>query len=251
MKVLIVEDEAIAANNLEKLLLRLEQDIKVMAKTESVSETVNWLNQNAVDLILMDIQLSDGLSFSIFQQFDIKTPVIFTTAYDQYTLRAFKVYSIDYLLKPIDIKELKNSLDKFRNLTSNGIKQEFDLKSLLESFAPARDYQKRFVVYAGQKIKMVKTEEIAHFYGSDDGTFLCTFSNHKYSVDFSLDKLENLINPDVFFRINRNYIVNIEAIKEMFTLSKSRIKIELTPKTYNETLVSFNRMSNFRKWINR
>jgi len=251
MNVLIVEDEAIAADNLEKLLLKIDLSIKVLAKTESINETVNWLNNNTVDLIFMDIHLSDGLSFSIFEQVEVKTPVIFTTAYDQYTLKAFKVYSIDYLLKPIDIEELKRSIEKFNNLTQTNQKLDIDIKSLIESLTASKEYQKRFVVYAGQKIKMIKTSEIAYFNGSDKGTFLCTFPNTNHSVEFSLDKLENMLDPEIFFRINRNYIVNIEAIKEMFTLSKSRIKLELTPKTNEETLVSFNRMSSFRKWINR
>jgi len=202
-------------------------------------------------LIFLDIHLSDGLSFDIFEKLELKTPVIFTTAYDQYTLRAFKVYSIDYLLKPIDIEDLTKSIAKFKNLTWNRQQQDIDIKSLIASLSSTKEYQKRFVVFAGQKIKMIKTSEIAYFNGSEKGTFLCTFSNTTFSLEFSLDKLENIIDPEIFFRINRNYIINIEAIKEMFTLSKSRIKIELLPKTEEETLVSYNRMSSFRKWINR
>lgn len=251
MKVLIVEDEAIAADNLEKLLLKSDSAIQIQAKTESIRETVAWLQNHNTDLIFMDIHLSDGLSFSIFEQIEVKVPVVFTTAYDQYTLKAFKVYSIDYLLKPIDIEELKRSIAKFKNLTQLKTNQPIDIQSLISSLTNQKEYQKRFIVHAGQKIKMVKTEEIAWFKGSDNGTFLCTFTNHQYSVEFSLDKLENLLNPDIFFRINRNYIVHIEAIKEMFTLSKSRVGIELSPKPGEETLVSFNRMSSFRKWINR
>jgi two-component system, LytTR family, response regulator LytT len=251
MKVLIVEDEAIAANNLENLLIKIDPAIKVLAKVESISETVNWLTNNSAELIFMDIHLSDGLSFKIFEQIEVKTPVIFTTAYDQYTLKAFKVYCIDYLLKPIDIAELERSIDKYKNLIKKNQMQDFDIKLLIESLTSAKEFQKRFVVYAGQKVKMIKTSEIAYFNGSDKGTFLCTYSNTNHSIDFSLDKLENILDPEVFFRINRNYIINIEAIKEMFTLSKSRIKIELTPKTDEETLVSFNRMSSFRKWLNR
>jgi two-component system, LytTR family, response regulator LytT len=249
MNVLIVEDEPIAADNLEKLLLQIDPSIQILAKTESVSETIDWLQTNQADLIFLDIHLSDGLSFSIFEHIVVKIPIIFTTAYDHYTMKAFKVYSIDYLLKPIDIAELRLSIEKYKTITS--LNQNIELKALIESFSNAKEYQKRFVVYAGQKIKMIKTSEIAYFYGSDDGNFICSFSNTMYNIDFSLDKLENLIDPDIFFRINRNFIINIEAIKEMYTLSKSRIKIELQPKTDTETLVSFNRMSNFRKWINR
>jgi two-component system, LytTR family, response regulator LytT len=251
MNVLIVEDEAIASDNLGNMLLQIDPLIHIQAKLESVKDSINWLQNNTADLIFLDIHLSDGLSFSIFEQLDVKVPVIFTTAYDQYTMKAFKLYSIDYLLKPIEISELKKSIEKYKNLTSLNQNQNIDIKTLIESFSNIKEYQKRFVVYAGQKIKMVKTSEIAYFYGSDNGNFLCTFENQIFSIEYSLNKLENILDPEIFFRINRNFIVNIEAIKEMFTLSKSRIKIELNPKTEKETLVSFNRMSNFRKWINR
>ncbi len=251
MEVLIVEDENIAAENLEKLLTKIDPEIKVMAKLESVKETADWLSIHTPDLIFLDIHLSDGISFNLFEQLEIRIPIIFTTAYDQYTLKAFKVFSIDYLLKPIDIKELARSIEKYKNLIGTQQKQDIDIKSLLESFSGNKDFQKRFVVYAGQKIKMIKTSEIAYFYGSDKGTFLCSYSNSTHALEFSLDKLENMLDPENFFRINRNFIVNIESIKEMYTLSKSRIKLELNPGPDSETLVSFNRMSNFRKWINR
>lgn len=251
MKVLIIEDEAIAADNLEKQLLEIEPEIKILAKIDSIRETVNWLSNNKVDLIFLDIHLSDGLSFSIFEQLEVKTPIIFTTAYDQYTLKAFKVYSIDYLLKPIEIEELKKSIEKYKNLIKKNQESTIDIQALLESFKPTKEFQKRFIVHAGQKIKMINTTDIAWFTGSDKGTFLCTFSNSSYAIDFSLDKLENILDSERFFRINRNYLINIESINEMYTLTKSRIKIELKPKPDDETLVSFNRMSNFRKWINK
>ncbi len=251
MKVVIIEDEAIAANNLEKQLLKVEPGVEILGKIDSIRDSVTWLSNNIVDLIFLDIHLSDGLSFSIFDQIEVKTPIIFTTAYDQYTLKAFKVYSIDYLLKPIDLNELKMAIEKYKNLVSKNLRNTIDIQALLESFRPTKEYQKKFIVHAGQKIKMIKTSEIAWFYGSDKGTFLYTFSNSSYAVDFSLDKLENLLNPEKFFRINRNYLINIESINEMYTLTKSRIKIELKPKTSDETLVSFNRMRGFRKWLNK
>jgi len=251
MRVLIIEDEAIAADNLENQLLKIEPDIKILSKIDSIRDAVNWLSVNSADLIFLDIHLSDGLSFSIFEQVEVNTPIIFTTAYDQYTLKAFKVYSIDYLLKPIELDELKHSIEKYKSLIGERSQNQIDIQALLESFKPPTEFQKRFIVHTGQKIKMIKTSEIAWFNGSDRGTFLCTFSNSSYAVDFSLDKLENVIDPEKFFRINRNYIINIEAINEMYTMSKSRIKVELKPKPDDETLISFNRMSNFRKWINK
>ncbi len=251
MRVVIIEDEAIAADNLEKQLLKVEPEADILAKIDSIRDSVTWLTSNTADLIFLDIHLSDGLSFSIFEQIEVKTPIIFTTAYDQYTLKAFKVYSIDYLLKPIDLNELKKSIEKYKNLVNKKQENAIDIQALLESFRPTKEYQKRFIVHAGQKIKMIKTEEIAWFNGSDKGTFLYTFSNSSYAIDFSLDKLENLLDPETFFRINRNYLINIESINEMFTLTKSRIKVKLSPKPDDETLVSFNRMSGFRKWLNK
>jgi two-component system, LytTR family, response regulator LytT len=251
LKVVIIEDEAIAANNLENQLKKIEPEIQVLAKIDAIRDAVNWLSNNKVDLIFLDIHLSDGLSFSIFEQIEVKTPIIFTTAYDQYTLKAFKVYSIDYLLKPIELNELKKSIEKFKNMTGQNQEESIDIQALLASLQPNKKYQKRFIVHAGQKIRMIKTSEIAWFNGSDKGTFLCTFANKRFAIDFSLDKLENLIDPEKFFRINRNYLINIEAINEMFTLTKSRIKIELKPKPEDATLVSFNRMSEFRRWINK
>ena len=251
MKVLIIEDEAIAADNLEKQLRKIEPGIKILSKIDSICDAVNWLSNNSADLIFLDIHLSDGLSFAIFEQIEVKTPIIFTTAYDKYTLKAFKVNSIDYLLKPIELDELENSLNKYKSLSASKVKNNIDIQSLLETLKPTKEFQKRFIVHAGQKIKMIKISDIAWFNGSEKGTFLCTFKNSNYAIDFSLDKLENMIDPEKFFRINRNYIINIEAINEMYTLTKSRIKITLKPEPNDETLVSFNRMSNFRKWINK
>lgn len=251
MEILIIEDEAIAANNLEKQLLKIEPETKVLAKIDSIRDAVSWLSSKSADLIFLDIHLSDGLSFAIFEQIEVSTPIIFTTAYDQYTLKAFKLYSIDYLLKPIELGELERSVEKYKTFVGKKQETTLDVQALLDAFKPQKEYQKRFVVHAGQKIKMIKTSEIAWFNGSDKGTFLHTFSDTDFAIDFSLDKLENMIDPELFFRINRNYIINIEAIDEMYTLTKSRIKVELSPKPEEETLVSFNRMSNFRKWLNR
>lgn len=250
MKVLIIEDEQIAADNLEKQLKSIDSQIQVLNKIESVRDSVSWLSHNSADLIFLDINLSDGLCFSIFEQVEVNIPVIFTTAYDQYALKAFKLYSIDYLLKPIELTDLENSIEKFRKITGS-ISKNPDFQTLIDHLKKEKDYQKRFVINIDRKIKIVKTEEIAYFTGSDNGTFLTTFSNKNYAVDYSLDKLETMLDPELYFRVNRNFIINIDAIKDMYTLAKSRVQIVLEPKPEQETLVSFNRMSNFRKWINR
>lgn len=250
MNVLIIEDEKIAADNLESLLLEIDDTITILAKLESIREAVRWLNSNNADLIFMDIHLSDGISFSIFEQVQVTTPIIFTTAYDQYAIKAFKVNSVDYLLKPIEHKEVKHSLEKYKDLHAKQASGSIDYQSLLKALSPKKEYQKRFMVYAGSKLKTIKTEDIAYFYSLEKNVFLCTFNAISYSLSYSLDKLETMPPPDKFFRINRKFLVNIDAIENIYTLSKSRIKVELKPTPDEETLVSFNRTPEFRKWLN-
>lgn len=250
MKVLIIEDEKIAANNLETMLHQIDVTIDVQSKIDSIEESVKWLNNNTVDLIFLDIHLADGLCFKIFEQIEIKTPVIFTTAYDQYAIRAFKVNSIDYLLKPIEIQQLKQSLEKFKELNQVQNAETFDFAALVNYYNKRIKYQERFIVRYAQKIKSIKTSDIAYFYIEAESVFLCTKSHNNYPIEYSLDKLESIINPKDFFRINRQYIINIASIENMYSLSKSRIKIELKPKPDNETVVSYNKMSDFRNWLN-
>lgn len=250
MNVLIIEDEKIAADNLEKILKSIDHDIHVLDKLESIRDSVAWLNQSSVDLIFLDIHLSDGLSFKIFDQVEINIPIIFTTAYDQYAIKAFKLNSVDYLLKPIDKEELVKSLEKYKTLHQKKEVTSVDYQALLNAISGKKEYQKRFMVYAGSKLKSIKTEEIAYFYSVEKGTYLCTFSNVSYSLSFSLDRVEEMVDPDKFFRINRRFHIHIDAIDNIYTLSKSRIKVELKPKSDEETLVSFNKTHEFRNWLN-
>ena len=250
MNILIIEDEKIAANNLEKMLHQIDININVQSKIDSIEESVGWLSKNKTDLIFLDIHLADGLCFNIFEQIKVKTPIIFTTAYDQYAIKAFKVNSIDYLLKPIEIRELEQSLEKFKELNQVQNAKTIDYNSLIKILSNKIEYQERFIVRYAEKIKSIKTEDIAYFYVNNENVFICTKSNNNYSIDYSLDKLETIINPKDFFRINRQFIVNISSIENMYSLSKSRIKIELKPKSDNEIIVSYSRMSGFRKWLN-
>ena len=250
MKVLIIEDEKVAANNLEKMLHKIDEKIFVQDKIDSIESAVKWLHNNKSDLIFLDIHLADGLCFKIFEQIKIKTPIIFTTAYDQYAIKAFKVNSIDYLLKPIEIQELEQSLEKFKELNQVQNANTIDFDALINFYNKNIEYQERFIVRYAQKIKSIKTNDIAYFYINAENVFICTKDNNSYSIDYSLDKLENIINPKDFFRVNRQFIVNISSIENMYSLSKSRIKIELKPKPDNEIIVSYNRMSDFRKWLN-
>ena len=250
MNVLIIEDEKIAANNLEKMLHQIDSNINVQSKIDSIEESVKWLSTNTTNLIFLDIHLADGLCFKIFEQIKIKTPIIFTTAYDQYAIKAFKVNSIDYLLKPIEIQQLEQSLEKFKELNQVQNAKTIDFDTLIKFYNKRIKYQERFIVRYAQKIKSIKTNDIAYFYIDAENVFICTKSNNIYPIDYSLDKLENIINPKDFFRINRQFIVSISSIEDMYSLSKSRIKIELKPKPDFETIVSFSRMSDFRKWLN-
>lgn len=251
MNVLIIEDEKIAANNLEKMLHQIDRNINVQSKIDSIEESVKWLNNNKTDLIFLDIHLADGLCFKIFEQIEIKTPIIFTTAYDQYAIKAFKVNSIDYLLKPVEIQQLEQSLEKFKELYQVQNAKTIDFNALINYYNNQIKYQERFIVRYAQKIKSINTNEIAYFYANNENVFLCTKGNNNYPIDYSLDKLENIINPKDFFRINRQFIVNISSIGKMYSLSKSRIKIELNPKPDTEIIVSYSRVSDFKKWLNQ
>jgi DNA-binding LytR/AlgR family response regulator len=250
MNVLIIEDEKIAAERLEGMLLELNDSVHVLAKLGSIKESVKWLMANTADLIFLDIRLSDGISFSIFERVTIDTPIIFTTAYEQYAIKAFQLNSIAYLLKPITRKELAESLEKYKQLKSAF---NIDFETLLEQIQgkePA--FKKRFLIQIGEKIKKIETRDVAYFYAFEKGVYLKTFQENMYPVDFSLDKLQQMINPSVFFRINRKYLVNIDSISTMTAYSRGRIKLELKPPADDEfdTIVSIERSSDFKKWLN-
>jgi two-component system, LytTR family, response regulator LytT len=251
MNALIIEDEALAAERLELMLAEIDPTIKVLAKIGSVNESVKWLMQNQADLIFLDIQLSDGISFSIFEQVGVSTPIIFTTAYDLYAIKAFQVNSISYLLKPIRKTELAESLMKFRNLKSAF---SIDFETLFAQIQGRQpDYKKRFIIQIGEKIKKVEVADIAYFYVLDKGCYLRTFQGNNYPVEYTLDKLESLLEPSSFFRINRKYLVNMAAIASMVAYSRGRVKLELKPKADDEfeTIVSIDRSGEFKKWLNQ
>jgi DNA-binding LytR/AlgR family response regulator len=249
-KVVIIEDEKITAENLAKLILKIKPYARIMAILASVKQATIWLSMNQADLIFMDIELGDGQSFEIFDQVDVKSPVIFTTAYDQYAIKAFKKNGIDYLLKPIDEAELCAAIDKFQNLV-NKTPDFSALRELIINALPYKNYKQRFMIQAGSRIRTIPVSEIAYFYFSGKDTFICTFENRHYPAEYSLDKLEGMIDPDVYYRINRKMILNIKSIHQIYSLSKSRLKLELIPAFEEEVLVSFNKTSDFRDWLNK
>ncbi len=253
MTILIIEDEEPAYRRLQKMLKELEPDHILLNQIVSISSAVKWFKENdAPDLIISDIQLSDGVSFEIFKQVDIKCPVIFTTAYDQYAIEAFKVNSIDYLLKPVKKEELEKAVAKFKALTpAAAAAPAIDINKLLQSLQPATgtEYKKRFVVRYGEHIKTIDIEEVVYFYTEDKATFLCTKDARRFVVDFNLDTLDSILDPKIFFRINRQYIISIHSIAEMFAYSKSRVLIKLNPAAKHETIVSTERSADFKLWL--
>lgn len=251
MKVIIIEDELLAAEKLKRLLLEIDKSIEVVEIISSVSKAINYLNHKKPDLIFLNIHLSDGISFSIFDKVEVNTPIIFITADDPYTIKTFKLNSVDYLLKPIRKNELEAAL---RKLNSFSVKSFHEIKEVLRSYFEKDEfYQKRFMIQYGHKIRKVETTEIAYFYALDKNVFLVTFHNKVYPVDYTLEKLIELLNPTEYFRINRKLLISFKSIGNMTPYSRSRIKIELIPTEPNDidALVSVDRVLAFRDWLNQ
>lgn len=251
MKVLIIEDEQLAANRLSRMLQKIEPGIEILETLDTVSDSVAWLQENEADLIFMDIQLADGNSFAIFEKVDVFTPIIFATAFDQYAIKAFDVNSIDYLLKPIKQEKLEKSLQKFkkRQITDESM---LDVASLMKALHPEEEnkFQKRFLVSAGDKIKSIPIEDVAYFYGQKRYVFLITKENRRHIVDYTLGKLETMLDPEKFFRINRQFIISYKAIENMYPYSKSKVRCELLPVSDVEAIVSTDRVRSFKNWLN-
>jgi two-component system response regulator LytT len=248
MNCLIVEDEKVAAERLSGLINKYDPTIDITGIVQSVKNTVQWLNTHqAPDLIFMDIQLADGLSFEIFEHTIVKAPVIFTTAYDEYALKAFKVNSIDYLLKPVDLNELKNAIDKFKenNSPKEIPAQVFD--SIM--FSLTKKFKNKFVMNAGEHIKVFTAEDIQCFYSLEKNTFLQNNSGRDYAINYSLDQLEDLLDPVKFFRINRKFIVSFSAISDIISYSNSRLRIKINSNESDDLIVSREKVQDFKKWL--
>jgi len=252
MRVLIIEDEIPAANRLAKMLQSMHDEIEVIKECDSVESSVRYLRTAAdIDLIFMDIQLADGLSFDIFQQTQVTTPVIFTTAFDQYTLRAFKVNSVDYLLKPIDEAELRQAVAKYRQLYS-GSKNSFSEKIMkLVRDMSAVKYKERLLIKRGQQLSYLKTDATAYCYADGKLCYAVDFTSNKYLLEYNLSQLEEQLEPNRFYRINRHLLVNIEAVNKVHTWLGGRLKLELSPTTNADTVVSRERVNGFKEWLGR
>lgn len=253
MKILLIEDEYHAQEYLIGLLKEVAPTVEILAKIDSVEESVDWLANNPdPDLIFMDIQLADGLSFSIFKKIKVNAPTIFVTAFDKYTLEAFKVNSIDYLLKPVDAQELENALDKYERIHAS--KYGFNTDSLqkaLSQFSPKNNFRQRFLIKQGKDFIYVPTKDIAYIYSEDSLTFLMDRQNKRHLLEAPLDQIEKQLDPDQFFRINRKQIVHIESIQKIFSFFNNRLKLNLAPESKAEAIVSRERVKYFKEWVGR
>ncbi|HCF02760.1 LytTR family DNA-binding domain-containing protein [Flavobacterium sp.] len=250
MNIIIIEDEKPAARLLERKIEKLGYSITTLL--HSVEESLLWFQNNShPDLIFLDIQLSDGLSFEIFEKIDIKSAVIFTTAYDEYALRAFKLNSIDYLLKPIDEEELATAISKFANQFQVNSVSNLDFEAIKRMLVNpiSKEYRKRFSVKIGQQIKVIDVAEIECLYSENKGTYIHTSDNRDYLIDSSLEVVEAELNPNDFFRISRKYIIPLQSVKEIQVYSNSRLKISLPTYKADEVIVARERVSDFKEWL--
>ena len=250
MNIIIIEDEKPAARLLQRKVEKFGLQVNTML--HSVEEAINWFNSNQhPDLIFLDIQLSDGLSFEIFEKIEIKSAVIFTTAYDEYALRAFKLNSIDYLLKPIDEDDLEIAVNKFkaRNVAAPSLSLDFEMIKKMLVNPMDREYKKRFTIKMGQQLKMIAIEEVECFYSENKGTYLHTLDNRDYLLDNTLEQLETELDPKLFYRVSRKFIIPMKAIKEIQLHSNSRLKVILPTYKDDEVIVARERVNDFKEWL--
>ena len=260
MNVVVIEDERLTAQRLISQVKKYDASINVLTQISSVSEAISWFKTHpitSVDLMFMDIHLEDGDSFQIISKLNVTTPIIFTTAFDDYMIKAFKVNSIDYLLKPINYEELAAALDKFRSLRSNNAFQagekQIDIKALMHQLNQQRSpgFKDRFMITVGTRIRSVKTDSIAYFYLEQKTVLLVTNDGTTLPIDYSLDKLIQIIDPKQFFRVSRQFIVSLSSIQMVHTVSAGKLKLDLIPKTRQEVVVSGDRVSDFKGWLGK
>lgn len=260
MKILIVEDEELAVKKLQKTLASVDDSTEIVGVADSIKSSVDWLQHNPPpDLILMDIELSDGQSFEIFNLTEVKTPVIFTTSYDEFALKAFKVNSVDYLLKPIQKEDLEAALVKFKKMKESfggtiTNKQDMSIdhivKELQQKLQP-KEYRKRFLVKHAQKLVSITCEEIAYFYSDGRLNFFKTSDNRKFVVDYTMDELEDMLDPDKYFRISRSFYVSVASIEKIDDYFGNRLILHLNPPVDKEALVSREKVTDFKKWMGK
>lgn len=254
MRVVIVEDEKPAAERLEMLLKRCQPDAEILKVLDSVEGSIRWFRENPgrADLVFMDIKLTDGLSFEIFKEVPINQPMIFTTAYDEYALEAFRVNSIDYLLKPVNLEDLNRSLGKLSSMRENLMEghQRIEMEELTRVLEQLqKTYKNRFMVKVGDRIRSFATGNISLFFADGRVVYILTDQSREYIVDYKMEELEELLDPELFFRINRSYIVNISFIRDVIIHSNSRLKILLEREFEKELIVSREKVNPFKMWF--
>ncbi|WP_424964282.1 LytR/AlgR family response regulator transcription factor [Ekhidna sp.] len=252
MRYIIIEDEQLAAKRLRSLIESIRADYEFVAKFDSVESASISLPALTYDLLFMDIQLADGLSFDIFDQIQIQKPIIFTTAYDEFALKAFKTNSVDYLLKPIADEELANAIKKFEqnfDKPKPAPVVDSDLEKLMKALQPSG--KERFVVKVGEHLKTIETPDVQLIYSQDKGTYLFTKAGKRFLVDYTLDKVEEMINTNQFFRISRKFIVNINFIKDIIAFTNSRLEIVIDHFEEDQIIVARERVGDFKSWLDR
>jgi DNA-binding LytR/AlgR family response regulator len=258
MNILIVEDEDLAVKKLKKTLAGVAEEAVVVGETDSIKSTVSWLENNpAPDLILMDIELADGQSFEIFNHAQVASPVIFITSYDEYALKAFKVNSIDYLLKPVQKEDLQAALDKYRQLKAAYQKEEAPKLSIealvkeLQQKIQTKEFRKRFLVKLGQKLVSIEVDDIAYFFSDGRLNFFKTYDNRKFVVDYTMDELNEMLNPDNFFRISRSFYISVNSVGQIHDYFGNRLLLDLKPETDKEAIVSREKVTEFKNWLGK
>ncbi|MCR9285942.1 MAG: LytTR family DNA-binding domain-containing protein [Bacteroidetes bacterium] len=256
MKILIIEDEILAAERLTDLIKKYDSTIQILDTLDSIRDSVNWFQNNpAPDLCFMDIQLADGLSFDIFEKISVDCPIIFSTAYDEYALRAFRVNSIDYLLKPIDSESVTQAFEQFDALIKNipTKKQVPDLDIIQKAMQMlSKAYKTRFIVKAGNHLSSIPTDDILYFYSEHRTTWIKTNKLKKHAIDYTLEQLEDLLDPNHFFRLNRKFFTSFSGIKDVMTYSNSRLKVQLLEASKEELiLISREKVREFKEWLDQ
>ncbi len=253
MKILIIEDEYHAQKYLGNLLKKVIPTAQILELLDSVEDAVDWFKHHpSPDLIFMDIQLADGLSFSIFKKVEVDAPVIFTTAFDQYTLQAFKVNSVDYLLKPIDEIDLQKAVDKYQQIYgTNTTFNQASLVKVINSFQQKENFRQRFLIKQGKDFIYLPVEEIAYLYSSDGMTFIMDIHKKRHLLDTTLDAIERELNPKNFYRISRKQIIHIQSVSKIFAYFNHRLKLALQPESKVEAIVSRERVKDFKAWLDR
>ena len=258
MKILIVEDEELAVKKIQKTLASIDPDAEIAGITHSISSTIDWLESNpSPDLILMDIELSDGQSFEIFSRTSVKSAVVFTTSYDEFALKAFKVNSIDYLLKPVQKEDLEAALNKFKNLkemyadhNDENLNMESIVKQLQQKLH-LKEFRKRFLVKHAQKLVSIEVEDIAYFFSDGRLNFFKTYDNKKYVLDYTMDELEDMLDPNRYFRISRSFYIAIDSVEQIHEYFGNRLLLHMKPAVEKDAVVSREKVAEFKKWMGK